>query len=68
MNDSSQVIKLPIKDCLYVPNVPRLAVDINNSTPTKSGLLPEEIYTGQKGKNKLELFHMFGCPVFVLEP
>ena len=46
----------------------RLALDIYNSTPTKSGLPPEEIFMGQKGKNKLELFHAFGCPVFMLEP
>ena len=46
----------------------RLFVDIYNSTPSKSGLSPEEIFMGQKRKNKLELFHMFGHPIFVLEP
>ena len=46
----------------------RLALDIYNSTPTKSGLPPEEIFMGQKGKNKLECFHTFRCPIFILEP
>jgi hypothetical protein len=43
----------------------RLADDLHNSTPGPSGLTPEEIFTGTKGRNRLVDFHPFGCPVFV---
>ena len=45
----------------------KLTVDIQNAMPTDSGLSPEEIFTGRKSRNRLEDFHTFGCPVFVLE-
>jgi len=45
-----------------------VTIVIDNATPTKSRLLPKEFFTGQKGKNRLELFHKFGCSIFVLEP
>jgi len=45
-----------------------LAVDLHNCTPTSSGLSPEEIFTGIKGRNRLMDFHPFGCPIFVLDP
>jgi len=46
----------------------KLAVDIHNSTPTISGLSPDEIFSGQKSTaSKFKDFHPFGCPVFVLE-
>jgi len=46
----------------------QLAADVHNSTPTLSGLTPEEIFTGVKGRNRLQDFHTFGCPIFVLDP
>jgi hypothetical protein len=46
----------------------KLAVDIHNSTPGPSGLSPDEIFSGQKStRNRINDFHTFGCPVFVLE-
>ena len=45
----------------------KLAIDIQNATPTDSGLSPEEIFTRRKSRNRLKDFHTFGCPVFVLE-
>jgi hypothetical protein len=45
-----------------------LAIDLHNCTPTSSGLTPEEIFTGIKGRNRLLDFHPFGCPIFVLDP
>jgi len=50
------------------PYALRLAVDIHNSTPNQSGMTPEEIFTGSKFGNKLQDFHSFGCPIFVLDP
>ncbi len=50
------------------PYALRLAVDLHNCTPTLSGLSPEEIFTGIKGRNRLLDFHPFGCPIFVLDP
>jgi hypothetical protein len=50
------------------PFAMQLAVDLHNSTPTLSGLTPEEIFTGVKGRNRLQDFHTFGCPIFVLDP
>jgi len=50
------------------PFVLKLAVDIHNSTPGSSGLSPGEVFSGQKStKNRLADFHVFRCPVFVLE-
>jgi hypothetical protein len=47
----------------------KMAVDIHNATPGKSGLSPEEIFTKQKARqDRLVDFHPFGCPVFVLDP
>jgi hypothetical protein len=46
----------------------RLAVNLHNNTPSSSGLTPTEIFTGQKGRNRLSYFHTFGCPIFVLDP
>jgi hypothetical protein len=40
----------------------RMAVDLHNCTPGPSGLTPEEIFTGIKGRNRLTDFHPFGCP------
>jgi hypothetical protein len=31
-------------------------------------LTPEKKITGQKGRSKLDTFHTFGCPTFVLNP
>jgi hypothetical protein len=56
-----------ISDTLW-PYALRLAIDLHSSTPTISGLTPEEIFTGIKGRNCLPDFHSFGCPIFVLEP
>jgi hypothetical protein len=50
------------------PFAMQLAADVHNSTPTLSGLTPEEIFTGVKGRNRLQDFHTFGCPIFVLDP
>jgi hypothetical protein len=53
----------------FWPYAIQLAVDIHNSTPTKSGLTPMEIFSGFKSNNNTLLhFHSFGCPIFVLEP
>jgi hypothetical protein len=47
----------------------KMAVDIHNATPGKSGLSPEEIFIKQKSRpDRLVDFHTFGCPVFVLDP
>ena len=46
----------------------RYAVDIHNATPSENGLLPEDIFTGQKLDSQLQDFHTFGSPVFVLHP
>ena len=51
----------------FWPFTLKIAADVHNATPTKSGLSPEEIFTGKKSRNKLEDFNTFGCPVFVLE-
>jgi hypothetical protein len=50
------------------PSAIRLSVDLHNCTPGSSGLSPEEIFTGIKGRSRLSDFHPFGCPVFVLDP
>jgi hypothetical protein len=42
------------------------AFQIHNATPLPCGLTPEEIFTRQKGRRKLDTFHTFGCPTFVL--
>jgi hypothetical protein len=44
------------------------AVQIHNATPLDCGLTPEEIFTGQKGRGKLDTFHTLGCPSYVLNP
>jgi hypothetical protein len=47
----------------------KMAVDIHNATPEKSGLSPEEIFTKQEARQDgLVDFHTFGCPVSVLDP
>ena len=46
----------------------RYAVDIHNATPSENGLSPEDIFTGQKLDSRLQDFHTFGSPVFVLHP
>jgi len=51
----------------FWPFALKMAADVHNATPTDSGLSPEEIFTGKKSQNKLEDFHTFGCPIFVLE-
>ena len=51
----------------FWPFALKMATDVHNAAPTDSGLSPEEIFTGKKSRNKLEDFHTFGCPVFVLE-
>jgi hypothetical protein len=56
-----------IQDQLW-PFALRLAVDLQNCTPGPSGLTPDEVFTGIKGRNPLSDFHPFGCPVFVLDP
>ncbi len=56
-----------IKEDLW-PYALRLAVDLHNATPGVSGLTPEEIFSGSKGRNRLSDFHPFGCPIFVLDP
>ncbi len=46
----------------------KMAVDVHNATPGISGLSPDEMFSGQKStKSRLNDFHPFGCPVFVLE-
>jgi hypothetical protein len=46
----------------------RMAANIHNATPGPSGLSPKEIFTQQKARpGRLLDFHMFGCPVFVLD-
>ena len=45
----------------------KLAVDVHNHTPGISGLSPIEIFSGSSDNNRLSDFHLFGCPVFVLE-
>jgi hypothetical protein len=46
-----------------------MAVDVHNATPSPSGLSLEEIFSKQTSRaDRLVNFHMFGCPVFVLEP
>ena len=42
------------------------AVELNNATPGTTVLSPEEIFTGRKSRCRLNDFHTFGCPVFVL--
>jgi hypothetical protein len=44
------------------------AVQIHNATPLPCGLTPEQIVTGRKGRTKLDTFHTFGGPTFVLNP
>jgi hypothetical protein len=44
------------------------AVQIHNTTPLDCGLTQEEIFTGQKGRGKMDTFHTFGCPSYVLNP
>jgi hypothetical protein len=47
----------------------KMAVDVHNATPGRSGLSPEEIFTRQKSRqDRLMDYHTFGCPVFVLDP
>jgi hypothetical protein len=43
------------------------AVNLANATPGTTGLSAAEIFTGQKSCCRLEDFHTFGCPVFILE-
>jgi len=43
------------------------AVNLANATPGPTGLCAAEIFTGRKSRCRLEDFHTFGCPVFVLE-
>jgi hypothetical protein len=47
----------------------QLAIDIHNSTPSDSGVTPLEIFSDTKNHNNPLLhMHLFGCPIFVLEP
>jgi hypothetical protein len=46
----------------------RPSVDTHNATPNAAGLTPEEIFSNSKSTPRLHTFHLFGCPIFVLEP
>jgi hypothetical protein len=50
------------------PYALRMAVDIMNSTPRNHGLdkLPIEIFASVSVRPKLQNFHAFGCPIYVL--
>jgi hypothetical protein len=45
----------------------KLAVDVHNHTLGISSSSPTRIFSGIRDKNRLQDFHLFGCPVFVLE-
>jgi hypothetical protein len=46
----------------------QLAVGLHNATPNTIGFTPEELFSGTKQTSRLDSFHPFGCPIFVLEP
>ena len=45
----------------------KLVVELHNATPGTTSLIPEELFTGRKSRCRLNDFHAFGCPVFVLK-
>ena len=49
------------------PFMLKMAVDIHNAMPTETGISLEEVFTGRKSRNRLEDYHTFSCPVFMLE-
>jgi len=61
MHHWSDIIKVDLW-----PYALKLAIDLHNHTPGPSGLSPAEIFVGVKDKDRLQAFHTFGCPVFVL--